>query len=124
MADIWRGANGIWTLAYESCLLGVETEGLCQRGAALETSVREKTGGWPRKNRKKRPGLGALMLSGLRKTLSILPSASGSLSLGSHLTLGHYTVHKTKCLKDTTLSVANWNSDIFGALFWYISHAD
>lgn len=75
MADIWRGASGIWTLAYESCLLGVETEGLCQRGAALETSVREKTGGWPRKNRKKRPGLGALMLSGLRKTLSILPSA-------------------------------------------------
>lgn len=50
---------------------------------------------------------GSLLLRGLRKTLSILPSASGSLSLGSHSYSGYNTVHETKYLRDTMLSIDN-----------------
>lgn len=49
----------MWALASGSCLLGVDTEKLCQRQAALETSDREKPDAWQRKNQNRRPGLGA-----------------------------------------------------------------
>ena len=78
LASIWRGASGVWAFASGSRLLGVETEGLCQRQLWKPATGREAWCWAEEETRARGHARGPLLLRGLRKTLRfshLLPRA-------------------------------------------------
>ena len=69
LASIWRGASGVWAFASGSCLLGVETQGLCQTQLWRPATGREAWCWAGEETRERGQAQGPLLLRGLTKTL-------------------------------------------------------
>lgn len=100
---IWSGASGLWPCFSKPSLLGMETEGLCQRRASLGTLNGKSL--MPGRGRTGSQAGGPLMLGGAEKALQYSP-------------ICFWLLVKTKRLRDIAYQqVTGWNRDVYGTLF-------